>query len=114
MTAAASGIFTYPSKTAASTCTATNATDSSDRFLCSPVTANRGRPGSLPCLVTRRPSSITAVSSSSETTPVARLAYQSTVWELIPLTLISIGHQAKGGIQGGYEAALRNVFALRP
>src|SRR5215468_1818089 len=111
MTAELSGIFTYPSVTAVSTWTATNATESRDRFLCSPLTANLGRPGSRPCLVTSRPSSITAVSSSSATTPVARLAYQSAVEELIPLTLIRIRDQAKRRIHGGYEAALRNVSA---
>ena len=87
ITAAVTGMFTNPSVTADRTCTATNAVASSDRFLCSPLTANRGSPGSRPCLVTSSPSSITAVSSSSATTPVARLVYHSAVEELIPLTI---------------------------
>ena len=91
-TAAVIGMFTYPSVTADSTWTATNAVASSDRFLCSPLTANRGSPGSRPCLVTSIPSNITAVSSSSATTPVARLVYHSAVEELIPLTISRVVH----------------------
>src|SRR6202034_3122037 len=105
-TAAVSGMSTYPSTTAVSTWTATNATASSDRFRCSPPTANLGSPGNRPCLVTSRPSSITAVSSSSATTPVARLAYQNAVDELIPLTMSSIGHQAKRRVHDCSELAL--------
>jgi hypothetical protein len=53
---------------------------------------------------------MTAVSRSSETTPVARLVYQSAVEELIPLTIARIGQQAQQGIQGSSEVALRTVF----
>ena len=93
-TAAVIGMFTYPSVTADRTWTATNAVASSDRFLCSPLTANLGSPGSRPCLVTSSPSSMTAVSSSSATTPVARLVYQSAVEELIPLTISRIASRS--------------------
>jgi hypothetical protein len=53
---------------------------------------------------------MTAVNSSSETTPVARLVYQSAVEELIPLTISMMGQQAQQDIQGSSEAALRTVF----
>src|ERR1039457_7069723 len=66
------------------TCTATNATDSSEMLRCSPVTTNLGRPGRRPCRFTSTPSSTTAVSSSRLTTPVARLAYHSAVLPVIP------------------------------
>ena len=109
-TTAVSGMFTYPSTTAVSTWTATNATASSDRFLCSPLTANRGSPGSRPCLVTSRPSSITAVSSSSATTPVARLAYQSAVEELIPLTVVKHRSRSQAAAyMAAMKPALRHV-----
>jgi hypothetical protein len=41
---------------------------------------------------------MTAVSSSSATTPVARLAYQSAVEELIPLTISRMRHVTEQGI----------------
>src|SRR6266545_959296 len=63
---------------------ATNATPSSDRLRCSPVTTNRGRPGSRPWRLTSTPSMTIAVSSSRLTTPVALLAYQSAVLWVIP------------------------------
>ena len=103
-TAAVIGMFTYPSVTAARTWTATNAVASSERFLCSPLTANRGSPGSRPCLVTSSPSNMTAVSSSSATTPVARLVYQSAVEELIPLTISRI---ASRSTSRAYKAPLK-------
>src|SRR5215470_14803518 len=80
-------------------------------FLCSPLTANRGRPGSRPCLVTIRPRSTTAVSSSSATTPVARLAYHNAVEELIPLTFSSIVDKAKRSIEGHSEHSLNGLSA---
>src|SRR6516164_8154423 len=78
-------------------------------FLCSPLTANRGRPGSRPCLVTIRPRSTTAVISSSATTPVARLAYHNAVEELIPLTFSSIVHKAQRSIERHSEQTLNGL-----
>src|SRR5690242_20544285 len=78
-------------------------------FLCSPLTANRGRPGSRPCLVTIRPRSTTAVVSSSATTPVARLAYHNAVEELIPLTSSSIDHKAQRSIEEHSEHTLNRL-----
>ena len=63
---------------------ATKATPSRERLRCSPVTTNRGRPGSRPWRLTSTPSRTTAVSSSRLTTPVALLAYQSAVLWVIP------------------------------
>ena len=83
MTDEASGMLTKVSSTAVSTCTAMNATASSEMFRCRLVTAKRGRPGRRPCRLTRMPSTRTAVSSSRATIPVARLAYQNAVVPLI-------------------------------
>src|SRR6266436_5560848 len=66
------------------TCTARNATASSEMLRCSPVTTNLGSPGTRPCRLTSTPSTTTAVSSSRLTTPVARLAYHSAVLPVIP------------------------------
>src|SRR5229473_3615216 len=66
------------------TCTARNATASSEVLRCSPVTTNLGSPGTRPCRLTSTPSTTTAVSSSRLTTPVARLAYHSAVLPVIP------------------------------
>ena len=87
MTLDSSGMLTYVSSTAVSTCTAMNATASSEMFRCRLVTAKRGRPGRRPWRLTRMPRTRTAVSSSSATTPVARLAYQNAVVPLISLLL---------------------------
>src|ERR1019366_4577619 len=76
------------------TCTATNATDSSEMLRCSPVTTNLGRPGRRPCRFTSTPSSTTAVSSSRLTTPVARLAYHSAVLPVIPF----MSHPSAGSL----------------
>ena len=84
MTAAAMPIVTYGSRIAVTTCTATKATASSDMLRCRLVVANLGRPGSRPRRLTRMPSSTTTVSSTSATTPVALLAYQSAVLPVIP------------------------------
>src|SRR5215472_11090252 len=81
-------------------------------FLCRPLTAKPGRPGSRPCLVTIRPSSTTAVMSSSATTPVARLAYHSAVEELIPLTFSSIAHLVQRSIESRYEQALNRLSGV--
>src|SRR5438270_643320 len=51
---------------------------------CKPTTANLGRPGSLPCFRTATPSTTTAVSMINDTTPVARLVYQSAVLDVMP------------------------------
>ncbi len=85
ITVAASPMVTNGSAMAVTTCTARKPTASSERLRCSPVTANLGSPGSRPCLFTMMPSTMTAVSSTRQTTPVARLAYQSAVLEVIPL-----------------------------
>ncbi len=85
MMAAARLMLTNESAIAVITCTTTNTTASSDRFRCRPRTANRGSPGSRPCRLTRMPMSITADSSTRLTTPVARLAYQSAVLDVMPL-----------------------------
>src|ERR1022692_2185370 len=66
------------------TCTATNATDSSEMLRCSPVTTNLGRPGRRPWRFTSTPSNTTTVSRNRLTTPVARLAYHSAVLPVIP------------------------------
>jgi hypothetical protein len=52
---------------------------------------------------------MTAVSNSSATTPVARLANHSTVEESIPLTFPSIGGRAERPVHGSCEAALKPV-----
>lgn len=83
---------------------------SRERFLCRPLTVKLGIPGSLAFLVTRMPSSITAVSNSNETAPVARLTYQSAVEELISLTSSRIGNVDRREVRGGSERALQSAF----
>ena len=84
MTAAVMRIVTYGSAIAVMTCTATKSTASSETLRCKLTAPNLGRPGSRPCRFTTRPRIMTADSSSSETTPVARLAYHSAVVEVMP------------------------------
>src|ERR1035438_1775506 len=76
------------------TCTARNATDSSEMLRCSPVTTNLGRPGRRPWRFTSTPSSTTAVSRSRLTTPVARLAYHIAVLPVIPF----MSHPSPGSL----------------
>src|SRR5271166_1312138 len=79
-----SGMLTKVSMTAVTMWMTRKTTASRDRFRCRFVTANRGSPGSRPCRLTRMPSTMTAVSRSRDTTPVARLAYQGAVLAVIP------------------------------
>ena len=70
-------IETKLSSTVVSTCTSTNATTSSEMFLCSPAVMTRGQ-----CLDSSRdtpamPRATVTVSSTRATTPVARVAYHS-------------------------------------
>src|SRR5579862_4494079 len=113
MTDEVSGMSTYPSATAVSTCSAMKATDSSEMFRCRPVSANRGSPGSRPCRLISRPSSATAVNSSSATTPVERLAYHIQVEELFALTSYRLAEQPEAAISDGYDLVLSALAAGR-
>jgi hypothetical protein len=83
-TASIHRIGAKPSITVDATCTATKATAISERFLCRPCVTKRGHRGEAHCIAPARPSSATPVSSSSETTPVARVRYHMALPEVRP------------------------------
>ena len=97
MTEAAMPIVTYGSRIAVITWMTMKATDSREMLRCRLVVANLGSPGSRPRRVTRMPSSTTAVSSTSATTPVALLAYHRAVPETIPTTCLPMSPAAAVG-----------------
>src|SRR5580698_2371900 len=60
-----------------STCSATSASTSTERLRCSPAVTTRGRPGEANLAVPAIPRITVTVSSTSATTPNARVAYQN-------------------------------------
>src|SRR5215469_14886478 len=70
-------IGAYGSRTVVTTCTATNATASSEMLRCSWAVNSRGHVGVANRAVPATPSTTVAVSSTSAITPVARVAYHS-------------------------------------
>src|ERR1700761_1057431 len=99
-------MLTKPSSTAVITWMTMNTTAIRDRFRCRLVTANRGRPGSRPCRLMSMPSTITAVSRTRATTPVARLVYQGRVLLVIPFIGPSLAGPARPNLDASSELLL--------
>src|SRR6516225_8061664 len=93
---AMTGMDTNVSSSVALTCRMRNTSASSEMLRCSPAVRNRGHrsPLSRPAVIT--PSSTLAVSSSSVTSPAARVVYHRPG----PCRLMAIGAVARGCFRG--------------